>query len=157
MHTEGRTHRRVKQRRYWLCPVLVLVLVLCGCTTSRRTRQVRAPAPRPAPVVPIAATYTLEDIRPASLRDTTQVVITVSGPVQPLVQYLSQPDRLAIDLPDTQLPPQWNQHDIPFSDSRLQTIQVRQSQANKVQLTLALQAVQDYRISCAIGTGSHHG
>ena len=71
----------------------------------------------------------------------------LSGPVQPLVQYLSQPDRLTIDLPDTQLPPQWNQHDVTFSDSRLQTIQVRQSQANKVQLTLALQAVQDYRIS----------
>ena len=147
MHTEGRTHRRVKQRRYWLCPVLVLVLVLCGCTASRRTRQVRAPAPRPAPVVPIAATYTLEDIRPASLRDTTQVVITVSGPVQPLVQYLSQPDRLAIDLPDTQLPPQWNQHDVAVSDSRLQTIQVRQSQANRVQLILTLQAVQDYRVT----------
>jgi N-acetylmuramoyl-L-alanine amidase len=91
--------------------------------------------------------YTLEDIRPASLRDSTQVVIMVSGPVQPLVQYLSQPDRLAIDLPDTQLSPQWNQYEVPFTDSRLQTIQVRQSHPNRVQLTLALPALQDYRVT----------
>lgn len=107
----------------------------------------RAPAQRAVPVAPVPATYTLEDIRPASLRDTTQVVITLSGPVQPLVQYLSQPDRLAIDLPETQLPPQWNQYTVPVSDSRLQTIQVRQSQANRVQLTLALQAIQEYRVT----------
>ena len=62
------------------------------------------------------------------------------------MQYLSQPDRLAIDLPETQLPPQWNQYNVPVSDSRLQTIQVSQSQANTVQLILALQAIQDYRI-----------
>jgi N-acetylmuramoyl-L-alanine amidase len=99
------------------------------------------------PVAPVPTAYTLEDIRPVSLRDTTQVVIMVSGPVQPLVQHLSQPDRLAIDLPDTQLPLQWNQYDIPFSDSRLQTIHVGQSQANRVQLILALQAAQDYRVT----------
>ena len=36
---------------------------------------------------------------------------------------------------------------MPVSDGRLQTIQVTQSQPNKVQLTLALQAIQDYRIA----------
>jgi N-acetylmuramoyl-L-alanine amidase len=137
----------MKRCGYWFFPVLMLVLILCGCTASRRTRQVFAPARRPAPVAPVATTYTLEDIRSAALRDTTQVIIMMSGPVQPLVQSLSQPDRLAIDLPETQLPPQWNRHTIPVSDGRLQTIQVRQSEANRVQLTLALEAIQDYRIT----------
>ena len=71
----------------------------------------------------------------------------VSGPVQPLVQRLSQPDRLTIDLPETQLPPQWNQYSVPVSDGRLQTIQVTQSHPQRVQVTLALQAIQDYRIA----------
>jgi N-acetylmuramoyl-L-alanine amidase len=75
------------------------------------------------------------------------VIITVSGPVQPLVQRLFQPDRLTIDLPETRLPPQWNQYKVPISDGRLQTIQVTQSYPKTVQVTLALQTIQDYRIA----------
>jgi len=91
--------------------------------------------------------YRLDDIRAASRPDTTQVIITVSGPVQPLVQRLSQPDRLTIDLPETRLSPQWNQYSVPVSDGRLQTIQITQSHPKKVQVTLTLQAIQDYRIA----------
>ena len=94
-----------------------------------------------------AATYVLEDIRQTSGRDTTQVVITVSGPVQPLVQRLSQPDRLEIDVPETQLAQQWSQQEVPVADGRLQTIQVTQSQPNRVQITLALQDIRDYRVA----------
>jgi N-acetylmuramoyl-L-alanine amidase len=75
------------------------------------------------------------------------VIITMSGPVQPLVQRLSPPDRLVIDLPETRLSPQWNQYNVPVSDGRLQMIQVTQSQRKRVQVTLALQAIQDYRIA----------
>src|SRR5215470_10054750 len=123
MHPEGRTHRRANQHGYWVVPALALVLMLFGCAASRTPRQVLAPSRAPASVPPVTATYRLEDIRAASRPDTTQVIITVSGPVQPLVQRLSQPDRLTIDLPETRLSPQWNQHRVPGSDGRLQTIQ----------------------------------
>src|SRR5262249_48919009 len=96
---------------------------------------------------PSVATSVLEDIQPSSIRDTTRVVIVVSGPVQPLVQRLAQPDRLVIDLPETQLAPQWHRNYMPVSDGRLQTIQVMQSQPGRVQLPLALQAIWDYRIA----------
>src|SRR5262249_4189433 len=48
---------------------------------------------------------------------------------------------------ETQLPSQWNQYNVPVSDGRLQTIQVTQSHAKRVHVTLALQAIQDYRIA----------
>src|SRR5262245_9656939 len=147
MHSQGWTHRRVDERRYWVAPILALVLMLYGCTASRTPRQVLAPSRAPASVLPVTASYGLEDIRSTSRPDTTQVIITVSGPVQPLVQRLSQPDRLTIDLPDTRLPLQWHQYNVPVSDGRLQTIQVTQSHSKRVQVTLALQAIQDYRIA----------
>jgi N-acetylmuramoyl-L-alanine amidase len=75
------------------------------------------------------------------------MVITVSGPVQPLVQRLSQPDRLEIALPETQLARQWNQQDVPVADGRLQAVQVAQSQPSRVQITLLLQEIRDYRIA----------
>ena len=147
MHSEGRTHRKANQHGYWVAPMLALVLMFFGCTASRTTRQVLAPSQAPASVFSVTAAYRLKDIRSASRPDTTQVMITVSGPVQPLVQRLSQPDRLIIDLPETRLPPQWNQYNVPISDGRLQMIQVTQSQPKRVQVTLALQAIQDYRIA----------
>src|SRR5438128_4447208 len=147
MHSEGRTHSRADQHGYWVALALALVLMLCGCTAPRRTRQGLVPARAPASVFPVTATYRLDDIHSAPGPDTTQVIITVSGPVQPLVQRLSPPDRLVIDLPETRLPPQWNQYNVPVSDGRLQMIQVTQSQLKRVQVTLALQAVQDYRIA----------
>jgi N-acetylmuramoyl-L-alanine amidase len=147
MRSEGWTHRKAGQHGFWVVPTLALVLMLFGCTASRTTRQVLAPSRAPASVLPITATYRLEDIRSASGPDTTQVIITMSGPVQPLVQRLSPPDRLVIDLPETRLSPQWNQYNVPISDGRLQMIQVTQSQLKKVQVTLALQATQDYRIA----------
>jgi len=67
--------------------------------------------------------------------------------VQPLVQRLSQPERLVIGLPETRLPPQWTQYNVPVSDGRLLMIQVTQNQAKMVQVTLALRAMQDYRIA----------
>ena len=147
MHSEGWTHTRVDQRGYWVAPMLALVLMLFGCTASRTTRQGLAPSRAPAAVLPVTAAYRLDDIRSTSRPDTTQVIITVSGPVQPLVQRLSQPDRLTIDLPETRLPPQWNHYNVPVSDGRLQTIQVTQSHPKGVHITLALQAIQDYRIA----------
>src|SRR5499426_4366236 len=147
MHSEGWTHRKAGQHGYWVAPILALVLMLFGCTASRTPRQDLAPSLGSASVLPVTAAYRLDDIRSTSGSDTTQVVITVSGPVQPLVQRLSQPDRLTIDLPETRLPPQWNQYSVPVSDARLQTIQVTQSHPQRVQVTLALQAIQDYRIA----------
>ena len=140
MHTEGRTYSRVNRRGWRVFPTLAMVLVLFGCTASKTTRQAAAPQVLPSSAT---ATYMLEDIQPSSMRDITHVVITVSGPVQPLVQRFSQPDRLAIDLPETQLAPQWNQPNVPVSDGRLQTIQVTQSQPDMVRVTLALQAIRD--------------
>jgi N-acetylmuramoyl-L-alanine amidase len=147
MHFEGWTHRRADQHGYWVVPILALVLMLFGCTASQTPRQVLAPSRVPASVLPVTAAYRLKDIRSTSRPDTTQVIITVSGPVQPLVQRLSQPDRLTIDLPETRLPPQWNHYNVPVSDGRLQTIQVTQSHPKGVHITLALQAIQDYRIA----------
>ena len=147
MHSENRTYSRTDWHRYWVAPMLTLVLMLFGCTASRTTRQVLAPSLAPTSVLPVTATHRLENIRSASRPDTTQVIITVSGPVQPLVQRLSQPDRLMIDLPDTRLSPQWNRRRAPVSDGRLKTIQVTQSYPKRVQITLALQAIQDYHIA----------
>jgi N-acetylmuramoyl-L-alanine amidase len=143
MRPEGRTHRKASQHRYWVASTLALVLMLLGCTASRTVRQVPAPSPAPASVFPVTAVYRLEDIRSVSRPKTTQVIITMSGPIQPLVQRLSPPDRLVIDLPETRLPPQWNQYNVSVSDGRLQMIQVTQSQPKRVQVTLALQAIQD--------------
>ena len=157
MHTEGQTHSRVKRGGWWVFPALGMLLVLSGCTglATKRRAYARPVAPAravsPAPPAPasraVPATYILEDIHPAATLDTTQVVIIVSGPVQPLVQRLSQPDRLEIDLPKTQLPQQWSQQDVPVADGRLQTIQVTQSQRNRVQITLVLQDVRHYRVA----------
>src|SRR5262245_29423572 len=147
MRPEGRIRRKANQYGYWVVPTLALVLLLFGCTASRTTRQVLTPSRAPATVLPVTATYRLEDIRSASGPDTTQVIITMSGPVQPLVQRLSPPDRLVIDLPETRLSPQWNQYNVSVSDGRLQMIQVTQSQPKRVQVTLALQAIRDYRIT----------
>ena len=147
MHSEDRTYSRADWHKDWVAPMLALVLMLCGCTASRTMQQDLAPARAPASVLPGTAIYRLEDIRSASRPDTTQVIIAVSGPVQPLVQRLSQPDRLTIDLPETRLSPQWHRHRAPVSDARLKTIQVTQSHPQRVQVTLTLQAIQDYRIA----------
>jgi N-acetylmuramoyl-L-alanine amidase len=146
MYPEGRTHRRAKQHAYWVVPTLTLVLMLCGCTVPRTTRQFVARSRAPASVLPVTATYKLKDIRSASRPDTTRVIITMSGPGQPLVQRLSPPDRLVIDLPETRLPPQWTQYNVPVSDGRLQMIQVTQSHSRRVKVTLSLQAIKDYRV-----------
>ena len=151
MHPEGQTSSSANRRGRWVLLAVGIVLILCGCTAPAKTRRTATPRLRPAPVVPAApvapATYVLEDIRPSSTRDTTQVVMTVSGPVQPLVQRLSPPDRLEIELPETQLAQQWSQQDVAVTDGRLQTIQVTQSQPNRVQIILALQHIQDYRVA----------
>jgi N-acetylmuramoyl-L-alanine amidase len=147
MRPAGRTHRKAGQHGYWVASTLALVLMLLGCTASRTARQVSAPSPAPASVFPVTALYRLEDIRSVSRPKTTQVIITMSGPIQPLVQRLSPPDRLVIDLPETRLSPQWNQYNVSVSDGRLQMIQVTQSQPKRVQVTLALQAIRDYRIT----------
>jgi len=75
------------------------------------------------------------------------VIITMSGPVQPLVQRLFPPDRLTIDLPETRLPPRWTQYNVPVLDGRLLTIQVTQSQRKRVQVTLALKDIKDYSVA----------
>src|SRR5262245_27500968 len=135
MHSEGWTHRRADQHGYWVAPILALVLMLYGCTASRTPRQVLAPSRAPASGLPVTAAYRLEDIRSASRPDTRQVTITVCGPVQRLLKRLSQPDRLAIDLPKTRLPPLWHQYKVPVSDGRLQTVQVTQSHPQGVHIT----------------------
>ncbi len=146
MHTEGQTHSRVNQCRWrWVSPAVGMLVGLCGCTAPATTHRAAAP-PAPAAIA-APATYILEDIRPSSTSETTHVVITVSGPVQPLVQRLAQPDRLTIDLPETQLAQQWSQQEVLVADGRLQTIQVTQSQPKRVQITLALQDIRDYRVA----------
>jgi N-acetylmuramoyl-L-alanine amidase len=147
MHTEGQTHRRGNRSGWWVCLAVEMLLGLLGCVAPATTRRAVAPL-TPAPATMAApATYVLEDIRLSSTRETTHVVITVSGPVQPLVQRLSQPERLEIALPETQLAQQWNQHDVPVADGRLQTVQVAQSQPSRVRITLLLQEIRDYRIA----------
>lgn len=125
-----------------------IVSMFCGCTAPATTRRAAAALTPPAPAsTATPATYSLEDIRPSSTRDTTHVVMTVSGPVQPLVQRLAPPDRLEIALPETQLAQWLSQQDVPVADGRLQTIQVTQSQPNRVQVTLALQHIREYRVA----------
>jgi N-acetylmuramoyl-L-alanine amidase len=111
------------------------------------TRQVVARSRAPASVLPMTATYRLKDIRSASSPDMTQVIITMSGPGQPLVQRLSPPDCLVIDLPETRLPPRWTQYNVPVSDGRLHMIQVTQSHSKRVRITLSLQTIKDYGIA----------
>jgi N-acetylmuramoyl-L-alanine amidase len=147
MHTAGQIHTRVNRCRQVLVATLVIALGLCGCTGSKTTRRAAAPPRAPSSATSATAAFLLKDIQPFSMRDTTQVVIVVSGPVQPLVQRLAQPDRLVIDLPQTRLAPQWHQNDVPVSDERLQTIQVTQSQPYRVQLILTLQEIRDYHIA----------
>jgi N-acetylmuramoyl-L-alanine amidase len=79
--------------------------------------------------------------------DATQVVLAVSGPVQPLVQRLSQPERLLIELPYTRLAASWNQDSIAVADGRVQAIQTTQSQTPSVRLTFTLEAIRDYRVA----------
>ena len=147
MHTEGWIHTRVNRCRQWLVATLVMGLVLCGCTVSKTTRRAAPPPRSPSSATSVTAAYLLKDIQPSSIGDTTHVVIVVSGPVQPLVQRLSQPDRLVIDLPQTRPVPQWHRNYVPVSDGRLQTIQVTHHQPHRIQLTLTLQAIRDYHIA----------
>jgi len=131
-----------------------MFVVLFGCTKPASTRHgaalpasSTAPVPLPAPVrLPAPATYTLQDVRLSSTPESTQVTLMVNGPVQPLVQRLARPDRLQIDLLETALGPQWSQQSIPVADGRLSTVQMTQSQANRVRITLALQSIRDYRV-----------
>ena len=147
MHTASQTHSRGKRRGWWVFAAVGMLVLLFGCTVPVKTRRAYAPPARPAPVALAApATYALEDIRPTSTPDATRVIITVSGPVQPLVQRLSPPDRLEIALPQTQLAQPWRQWNVSVADGRLQTMQVTQSQLNRVQITLVLQNIRDYRV-----------
>src|SRR5262245_1349166 len=109
MYTAGRIPRRVSRHARWILSTLVMVLILCGCTASRPARRVRASPRVPAAVIPVTAAYLLEEIQPVSFSETTQVALVVNGPVQPLVQRFSQPERLVIDLPETQLALQGDQ------------------------------------------------
>ena len=153
MHTEGQTHSKGNRSGWWVYPAVGILMGLLGCVapaTMRRATAPRRPAPAvtAAPAITVApATYALEDIRLSSTRETTHVVMTVSGPVQPLVQRVSQPDRLEITLPETQLAQRWSQQDVPVDDGRLQTIQVAQSQPSSVQITLLLRETRDYRLT----------
>src|SRR5215471_12284557 len=113
MHTEGQTHSRGNRSGWWVYPAVGILMGLLGCVAPATMRRATAPR-RPAPAVTAApAPYALEDIRLSSTRETTHVVMTVSGPVQPLVQRVSQPDRLEITLPATQLSQRWSQQDVP--------------------------------------------
>lgn len=153
MHSVSLKHGRASQRGWWwVIPLLGLCVALCGCTRPTAARRLPPHMPPPAAVeapVLAAATYVLEEVRPFSTPDSTQVVMAVSGPVQPLVQRLPQPDRVEIDLPDTRLAFQWPQPHISVADGRLQTLQVAQHQANSVRITLVLQNVQDYHVAVA--------
>jgi len=143
MPSAGQISRIVHSRGWWL---VLLFLLLCGCTASRPMRRAAVPPVKTTP--PVASSIAiLEHVQPSSLQHTTQVVLTTSTPVQPLIQRLFQPDRLVVDLPDTRLPPQGHQQTTSVSDGRLQTIQVASQAPNSVRVTLTLQAIRDYRLT----------
>ena len=139
MHPIAQSRTRVPWSIAWRLLTLVAVLLWCGCTAARR----------PPPALASGAggrSTTLSGVRPSSSGATTQVVITGSGPMQPLVQRLSQPDRLLIELPYTRLPAPWNQGAITVGDGRLKTMQTTHNPQTGVSVVLTVNAIRDYRV-----------
>ncbi len=149
MQTEGRTLPQVHHRasRTLLSCLLATVLLFAGCLGHHPRRPPSRAVALPAKPLPTARTYILEDVRPASQPDNTQVTLTVNGPVQPLVQRFAQPDRLAIDLPATQLGAHGPYQDVVVDDGRVHTIQITQALPDRVRITLSLQAIRDYQVA----------
>jgi len=126
---------------------LMTVLLLTGCLGHTIRRSSPHALAAPTQYTPMASVYVLDDVRPSSQSDTTHVVLSVSGPVQPVVQRFSQPDRLTIDLPATQLGSHGPHHDVMVNDGRVRTIQVTQNLPDKVRITLGLQAIREYHVA----------
>jgi N-acetylmuramoyl-L-alanine amidase len=93
-----------------------------------------------------AAVYVLEEVSPQSTHDETQIILTVSGPVQPQVGRLSEPDRLYVDLPETRLTPGWGSRSVQVEDGRLRTVRIAQNQPDQVRVVLDLQTIRDYQV-----------
>lgn len=125
---------------WWGLLACWLLLLSSGCTTSRLPVEGIRPGTGAAPA------HTLQGVQPSVQGLTTQVVITTSGAVQPLVQRLAKPDRLIIDLPYTHLPASWPQREMAVADGQLRAIQTAASPTTGVRLTLLLQTVRDYRV-----------
>ncbi len=139
MHPTFQPRPRLPWSTGWRLLTLAAVVLWCGCTASR--------SPQPALASGAGGrSATLSGVRPSSSGTTTQVVITGSGPMQPLVQRLSQPDRLLIELPYTRLPVPWHQDAITVGDGRLKTIQTTHNPQTGVSMTLLLNTIRDYRV-----------
>ncbi|MGE3541708.1 MAG: N-acetylmuramoyl-L-alanine amidase [Candidatus Tectimicrobiota bacterium] len=148
MHRDGQTLPSSTLRTYTgVLSLIVVFLLLCvGCMRSAPYRGGAHRTAAPVRATAAADLYLLQDVQPSSQRDVTYVVMTVNGPVQPLVQRLAAPDRLTIDLPVTQLGAHSPRQDLTVDDGRLQAIQITQSVPDNVRITLSLQAIQDYRV-----------
>lgn len=127
--------------------VCLMVLMCCSCTGRITWSAPRPKVAAPTKTVSPPSLYVLEEAHPSSQRDATEVVLTVSGPVQPLVQRLAQPDRLTIDLPATQLGASRPPQEVTVEDGRLRSLHIAQTLPDKVRVTLALRSIKDYRVA----------
>lgn len=138
MHRAASSPSLSVARAWWLLLACWAIALGSGCTTSSSTADLRTQT--------ATAPSTLQSVRPTTAGPNTQVIITTSGAVQPLVQRAAQPDRLVIDLPYTHLPTAWHQREMAVADGRLRAIQTTPQPTGGMRVTLLLQAIRDYRV-----------
>jgi N-acetylmuramoyl-L-alanine amidase len=134
MRIGDQTHARMQQHarpRFFLRSLLFFSLII-GLS--------------PTPQGDAASGPMIQDIRFRSAADETRVVIELDRPVPYQIGRLSEPNRVYIDLPKTQLAPDWERHQVQIDDERLQTIRIAQNHADQVRVVLDLKVLGDFRI-----------
>ena len=93
-----------------------------------------------------AVKRTLKDVRFRSDTTTTRVVLDLDAAARHAIGHLHKPDRLYIDLMQTQLAPGWQHHQYRVNDGRLHTVRLAQHRVGVVRVVLDLHKVKHYEI-----------
>lgn len=93
-----------------------------------------------------AAKRTLKEVRFRSAATMTRVVLDLDGVAKHAIGRLHQPERIYIDLMQTQLAPSWRHHQYPVNDERLHTVRLAQHRAGVVRVVLDLHQIKHYEI-----------
>ena len=93
-----------------------------------------------------AGRRTLKEVRFRSDVNTTRVVLDLDGAAQHTIGRLQKPDRLYIDLMQTQLAADWQQPQLQVNDARLRTIRLAHHRVGVVRVVLDLRQVKHYDV-----------
>jgi N-acetylmuramoyl-L-alanine amidase len=88
----------------------------------------------------------LKEVRFRSDANTTRVVLDLDGAAQHAIGRLQKPDRLYIDLMQTQLAADWQHPQLQINDARLHTVRLAQHRVGVVRVVLDLRQVNHHDV-----------